>query len=53
MAPENKYRKFHTVLICRFLGDLFTKGRPMLSDHCPVCLSCLSVCNVGVLWCIA
>ena len=25
----------------------------MLSDHCPVCLSvlsCLSVCDVGVLW---
>ena len=26
--------------------------RPMLSDRCPVCLSCLScpVCDVGVLW---
>jgi len=24
--------------------------RPMLSDRCPVCLSVLSVCNVGVLW---
>ena len=26
---------------------------PMLSDHCPICLSvclCLSFCNVGVLW---
>jgi len=22
----------------------------MLLDHCPVCLSVLSVCNVGVLW---
>jgi len=24
--------------------------RPMLSDRCPVCMSCLSVCDVGVLW---
>jgi len=27
--------------------------RPMLSEYCPVCLSvmsCLSVCDVGVLW---
>jgi len=24
--------------------------RPMLSDRCPVCLSVLSVCNVGALW---
>jgi len=22
----------------------------MLQDHCPVCLSVLSLCNVGVLW---
>jgi len=23
---------------------------PMLSRHCPICLSCLFVCDIGVLW---
>ena len=33
-------------------GRPFVTVRPMLSDRCPVCpvLSCLFVCNVGVLW---
>jgi len=36
----------------QFLGDHATNCkmvRPMLSDHCPVCLSC-PICDVGVLW---
>ena len=36
-----------------FVGERFTNIRPMLSDRSPVCLfclSCLSLCDVGVLW---
>jgi len=33
-----------------FLSDRLCNGSPMLSDRCLSLLSCLSVCNVGVLW---
>jgi len=36
-------------LCCNFWGTVCKMVRLMLSDHCPVCLSC-PVCNVGVLW---
>ena len=37
---------FCCILYC-FWATICKTVRPMLSDHCPVCLS---VCNVGVLW---
>jgi len=37
--------------ILPFLGDRYNNGSPMLRDRCAVCLSCLTVCNVGALTC--
>ena len=42
-------------VIChlRFLGDRLYNGSPYAIGPlsiCPICLSCLSVCDVGVLW---
>ena len=33
-----------------FWATVYKTVCSMLSDHCPVCLSVLSVCNLGVLW---
>ena len=35
--------------ICKTVCPMLSDRRPMLSDRYPVCLSCLSVCDVGVL----
>jgi len=40
---------FNSLLFKIFLAAVCKTVRPMLSDRCPVCLSCLPVCNVGVL----
>jgi len=33
-----------------FWATVCTTVRPMLLDHCPVCLSVCPVCDIGVLW---
>jgi len=40
-----------SVFLCSFWATVCKTVRPMLPNRClSVCLSCLSVCDVGVLW---
>jgi len=42
--------RYHRCDVSFFWATVYKTVRPMLSDHCSVCMFGLSVCNVGVLW---
>jgi len=48
VKPELPWRRY--TLFERFLGDRLWNGSPYAIGPLSVCLSCLSVCNVGALW---
>ena len=51
LQPKASAQRYGTIdATSVFWATVYKKVRTMLSDHCPVCLSVLSVCNVGVLW---
>jgi len=45
-----QHSKLHLDRFSSFWTTVCKTVRPMLSDRCPVCAVCLSVCNVGVMW---